>query len=281
MKIENCKLKISRKGAIGVFDSGFGGLDVLKHIVKKLPQYDYIYLGDTARAPYGERSQEVIFSFTKQAVEFLFAQGCPLVILACNTASSEALRKIQKEYLAIKFPDNRVLGVLIPMAQEATEKNRSKIGVIGTSGTVASFGFIKEIKKINPKAKVFQKACPLLVPIVEAGEEKSQIANLALTSYLKYFKNKKIQALILGCTHYGLLKAKIKKIIGKDVVVISSGYVTAKKLKSYLNNHPEMEKRISKTKTILFYSTDITDKFQKLGTRFFNKPIKPKKVSLE
>ena len=223
----------------------------------------------------------MIFSFTKQAVDFLFKRGCPLVILACNTASSEALRRIQQEYLLKKYPNNRVLGVLIPMAQEATECNRSAIGVIGTSGTVASCGFVKEIKKINLKAKVFQKACPLLVPIVEAGEEKSEIANLALVNYLKYFKNKKIQALILGCTHYGLLKDKIKKIIGKDVKVISSGAVVAKKLKIYLNKHPEIEKRISKTKTILFYSTDITDKFQKLGTRFFNKLIKPKKVSLE
>ena len=275
------KSKKLTTGPIGVFDSGFGGLDVLKHIIKEMPQYDYVYLGDTARAPYGERSQEMIFSFTKQAVDFLFKRGCPLVILACNTASSEALRRIQQEYLLKKYPNNRVLGVLIPMAQEATECNRSTIGVIGTSGTVASCGFVKEIKKINLKAKVFQKACPLLVPIVEAGEEKSEIANLALVNYLKYFKNKKIQALILGCTHYGLLKDKIKKIIGKDVKVISSGAVVAKKLKIYLNKHQDIEKRISKTKTILFYSTDITDKFQKLGTRFFNKLIKPKKVSLE
>lgn len=166
MKHETCK-----KGVIGVFDSGFGGLAILKEIVKKLPQYDYLYLGDTARMPYGSRSQEVIYNFTEQAVDFLFKRGCSLVILACNTASSEALRKIQQGYLKNNYPKRRVLGVVIPAAQAAVEITKNnRVGVMATEGTVNSHSFEKEIKKLNPKIKVFQQGCPLLVPIVEAGE---------------------------------------------------------------------------------------------------------------
>ncbi|MFC1790375.1 glutamate racemase, partial [Patescibacteria group bacterium] len=201
-----------RISLVGVFDSGFGGLEIFREIVKKLPDYDYLYLADTARAPYGTRSQEVIYNFTLQAVDFLFKQGCPLVILACNTASSKALRKIQQEYLPQKYPERRVLGVLIPACEEAVEKtSNNKVGVLATEGTVSSKAFVKELKKIKPEVEVSQQAAPLLVSIVESGEHEGEIADLALKNYLEPLLGKEIDTLILGCTHYGILRDKIKK----------------------------------------------------------------------
>jgi len=282
MKIKNYKLKNIKKGAIGVFDSGFGGLNILKHIVKKLPQYDFVYLGDSIRAPYGPRSQEVIFDFTLQAVNFLFKKGCCLVILACNTASSEALRKIQQKWLIKNFPENKVLGVIIPAVEKAVETTKNnKIGVIATQGTVNSMAFNKEIKKRNFKIKVFEQACPLLVPIVEAGEDNSEIADIALKKYLKPLLIKKIDLLILGCTHYGILEKKIKQIVGKDVNIISEGKVVAQKLADYLKKHSEIEKRLNKNSQRLFLTTDLTDNFQRLGSKFFGKKIKPQKIILD
>ncbi|MFH0739509.1 MAG: glutamate racemase [bacterium] len=264
--------------AIGVFDSGFGGLDILKNIVKKLPQYDFIYLGDTARAPYGSRSQEVIFNFTGQAVEFLFKQGCPLVILACNTASSEALRKVQEK----KYPNKKVLGVIIPAIERAIELTKNnRVGVMATEGTVNSMAFVKELKKRNAKIKVFQNPAPLLVPIVEAGEHKSEIAKIALQKYLKPLMAKKIDTLILGCTHYGILEQQIKVIASKDIQVISEGRIVAEKLADYLQRHPEIEKQLSKNSQVKFLTTDLTAKFQALGSQFFGKLIKPEKISLD
>ncbi len=277
MKIENCKLKIARKGAIGIFDSGFGGLEIAKHIAKKLPQYDFIYLGDTARTPYGSRSQEVILNFTLQAVEFLFKQGCPLVILACNTASSEALRKVQQKYLSPK-----VLGVIIPAVEEAIKLTKNnRVGVIATEGTIKSGAFTREIIKRKPKIKVYSNSASLLVPIVEAGEHNSEIAKLALQKYLKPLTDKKIDTLILGCTHYGILEKQIKKIVGKNILVVSEGKVVAEKLVDYLQRHGEIEKQLSKNSQQKFLTTDLTDKFQTLGTQFFGKPIKPQKIALE
>ncbi len=277
--MKNNKLK---KGPIGVFDSGFGGLEILKQIVKKLPKYDFIYLGDTARTPYGSRSQEVIFNFTQQAVDFLFKQGCPLVILACNTASSEALQKIQQGYLENNYPKRRVLGVVIPAVEAAVEITKNnRVGVIATEGTVKSTAFEREIKKLNPKIKVFQNSASLLVPIIEAGEQNSEIADLALRKYLKPLINQNIDTLILGCTHYGLLEKQIKKIVGQKIKVISEGKIVAEKLADYLQRHPEIEKNISKTSKQIFLTTDLTDKFQKLGSQFFGKQIKPKKINLD
>ncbi|MEK7104195.1 MAG: glutamate racemase [Patescibacteria group bacterium] len=276
------KNKRLTKGPIGIFDSGFGGLEIAKHIVKKLPQHDFIYLGDTARTPYGSRSQEVIFNFTLEAVEFLFKQGCPLVVLACNTASSEALRKIQQDYLVKKYPNNRVLGVIIPAVEEAIALTKNgRVGVIATEGTVNSKAFEKELKKRNSKIKVFQMATPLLAPIVEAGEHNSEIAKIALQKYLKPLLNKKIDTLILGCTHYGILERQIKAIVGKNVQVISEGKVVAEKLADYLTRHPEIETRLTKNSQQIFLTTDLTTKFQKLGSQFFSKKIKPERVSLE
>ncbi len=267
---------------IGVFDSGFGGLEILQEIVKKLPEYDYVYLGDTARLPYGSRTQEVVYNFTVEAVDFLLKKSCPLLILACNTASSEALRRIQKEYLAKNFPEKKVLGVIIPAAEEAVEKTKNnRVGVIGTESTVNSRAFERELKKLNFRVKVFQKACPLLVPIVEAGEENSQITEPVLKNYLNPLIKKDIDTLILGCTHYGLLKKKIKKIVGEKINVITEGEIVAEKLNDYLKRHQEIEKNLSRNSTIRFLTTDLTDRFKILGSQFFGKEISPEKVSLE
>ncbi|MDD5738464.1 MAG: glutamate racemase [Candidatus Pacebacteria bacterium] len=282
------KLETYKKGPIGIFDSGFGGLEIAKHIAKELPQYDFIYLGDTARTPYGSRSQEVIFNFTKQAVDFLLKKNCPLVILACNTASSEALRKIQQECLSKKYPDKKVLGVIIPAVEEAIEITKNnRVGVIATEGTIKSGAFTREIKKRNPKVKVFQTPAPLLAPIVEAGEHNSEIAKMALQKYLKPLVAKKIDTLILGCTHYGILEKQTKEIlrqnsgqVGRDVQVISEGKVVAEKLADYLQRHPEIEKQLSKKSQHVFLTTDLTTEFQTLGTQFFGKPIIARKIDL-
>ena len=268
--------------AIGVFDSGFGGLEILREIINKLPEYDYIYFGDTARSPYGSRSQELVYNFTLEAVKFLFNQNCQLIILACNTASSTALRRIQREYLPNNYPNRKILGVIIPVAEAAVEKTlNNQIGVIGTESTVDSAAFKREIKKLNPKIEVFQKACPLLVPIIEAGEKNSKITEFALRKYLNPLIRKNIDTLVLGCTHYGLLKEEIKKVIGDNINIVSEGKIVAEKLEDYLNRHPEIEKNLSKNSAIKFLTTDLTEKFKILGSQFFGKKISPEKVNLE
>jgi len=271
-----------KKAYIGVFDSGFGGIDILRGIVKVLPQYDYIYVGDTARTPYGTRSAETVYAFTRQAVDFMFANGCELVVLACNTASSDALRRIQQEYLPQHHPDKRVLGVLIPAAEEAAAKTRNgKIGVMATAGTVRSGAFVRELIKINPALRVVQQACPLLVPFVEAGEHRSPAAALILEAYLKPLRRRGVDTLILGCTHYGILERQIKRAVGPDVRVISESRIVPEKLKQYLALHPGIEKRLSKGGGRVFYSTDLTDVFSTLGSKFFGKPIKAEKILLQ
>jgi len=270
-----------RYKSIGVFDSGFGGLHVLKSIVKELPDYEYVYLGDTARAPYGTRSQEIIYEFIKQAVDFLFKNNCELVIFACNTASAEALRKIQQEYLPKKYPNKKVLGVLIPLAEESFTKTKNgRVGVIATKSTVESDAFTRELIKLNSKIKVTQKACPLLVPLVEHGEINSPATDIILKNYLKHFDKKNIDTLILGCTHYGILENKIKKIIGPNVKIITGGKVVPKKLKVYLEKHIAIEKTLKKNNKVHFYSTDITETFTTLGSLFFGRKIVVKKAEL-
>lgn len=270
------------RGYIGVFDSGFGGLNILKHIVKVLPDYDYIYLGDTARTPYGNRSPEVIYEFTKQAVDFLVKKNCQLIILACNTASSDALRKIQQEYLPKKYPEVKVLGVLIPATEEAVLKTTNKkVGVIATTGTVSSGAFIRELLKLNKDLKVFQQSCPLLVPLIEEGEYKSLATKIILEKYLQSLQRKKVDTLILGCTHYGILQTQIKKIMGQRVKIINEGPVVAGKLKNYLRRHLEIEAKLSRLKRRQFYTTDLTEKFVTLGSKFFGQPIKVEKVNLD
>ncbi|MFA6463998.1 MAG: glutamate racemase [Candidatus Paceibacterota bacterium] len=266
--------------SIGVFDSGFGGLSILKGIIKKLPQYDYVYLGDNEHSPYGDKTQETILKFTKQAIDFLFKKNCNIVILACNTASSKALREIQQNYLPKHYPNKKVLGVLIPGAEEAVSKKGIKrIAVFATEATVSTGSFKREILKLDPKLKVTEIACPLLVPIVEEGRHNSKDADEAIKKYIKLLP-KKVDALILGCTHYGILKNKIKKYLPKDVKIISEEDVVPKNLKNYLNKHLELESKLSKKSQRVFYSTDEVDKFETLGSKFFGQKIKVKKANL-
>jgi glutamate racemase len=270
---------------IGVFDSGFGGIDILRYIVEKMPGYTYSYLGDTARTPYGSRSHETVYQYTQQAIDFLIKNESKLIILACNTASAEALRKIQQEYLPKFYPEVRVLGVIIPTAEGAVEKTiRNRIGVIATEGTVASGAFPREIIKLNNKIHVFQQACPLLVPIIESGEKDKEILKVVLTNYVTPLLNKKIDTLILGCTHYGLIEQEINATIealGSSIRIINEGSVVADKLKDYLEKHPEIEKALDTESAVQFYTTDLTDKFKELGSKFFQRKIIPKKIVLE
>ncbi len=266
---------------IGVFDSGFGGIHILRGIVRKMPQYDYVYLGDTARTPYGSRSKEVVHEFTRQAVDFLFAHGCNLVVLACNTASSDALRKIQREYLPKKHPGKNVIGVLIPAAEGAVRATKNgRIGVIATEGTVRSNAFVKELTKLAPSVSAFQNAAPLLVPIVEAGEDKSEIARHMLRRYLAPLTRRRIDTLILGCTHYGILESEIRKIVGGKTKIVSEARIVPRKLEEYLNRHPEYRKDLGTSGKIDFYSTDATEAFERLGKRFFGKKISAKRAEL-
>lgn len=274
--------RVHKKASIGVFDSGFGGLTTLKAISKRLPHYNYVYLGDTARVPYGSRSSETIYAYTKQAVDFLFAEGCELIIVACNTASAEALRRIQREHLPHYGTQKRVLGVIVPAAEEAAMKtNNGRIGLIATESTVASGTFARELSNINPRIHLFAKACPLLVPLIEADEYRSDAARLILKAYLKPLLAKKIDTLILGCTHYEIMKSMIKKIVGSKVAVLSEGEVVARKLEEYLFRHPELASVLTKKSKTIVYSTDLSLRFEKLGTRFLGRAIAPIRIALD
>lgn len=266
---------------IGVFDSGFGGLAVLREFLQALPEYDYLYLGDNARIPYGTRSDAVVLKFTRQAVDYLFAQGCVLIILACHTASSKALRAIQQQYLPYHYPNNRVLGVVIPTVEEALARSVSgRIGVIATEGTVASNSFKIELRKLNPRVQVFQQACPLLVPIIECGEQDGEVADLMLRKYLTPLLAQKIDTLILGCTHYSILKPKIQALVNSQVRIICSGEVTAMKLADYLRRHPEIDCRLSRQGQRRYLTTDLTPRFRELASLFMGEEIEAEVVQL-
>ena len=259
---------------IGVFDSGFGGLAVLREFIKLLPDYDYLYLGDNARIPYGTRSDQVVVQFTRQAVDYLFRQGCILIILACHTASAKALRTLQQQYLPLHYPDRRILGVVIPTVEAALARSRGgRIGVIGTEGTVASNSFRIELRKLDPRVQVFQQPCPLLVPIIECGEQEGEVADLMLKKYLTPLLAQRIDTLILGCTHYSILKAKIQQVVNGEVEIICSGEVTAEKLQDYLRRHPEIDGRLSRRGTRRYLTTDLTPRFQELASLFMGQPI--------
>lgn len=270
---------------IGIFDSGFGGLTILKGILKKLPQYDYIYLGDNARVPYGSRSSEITYEFTKQAVNYLMKKDCVLIILACNTASALALRRLQREWLPKNFPKNRILGVIRPAVEKATEdlKNNIKIGILATESTVKSRAFTGEIKKISAswrtKIKVFEQSAPLLVPIIEAGEHNWKGTDLILKKYLKPLLREKIDVLILGCTHYPIVKNKIKKI-AKNIKIISEDELIPDKLADYLGRHPEIEKRLSKKHKRTYLTTDLNPRVKLLSNLFLKRRISPKLIKL-
>lgn len=259
---------------IGVFDSGFGGLTILKEFLSQLPEYDYIYLGDNARAPYGNKSEGVIFDYTKEAVDFLFKEGAELIIIACNTASAKALRKIQKEFLPFNYPKKRVLGVIIPIAEVIAELKPLRIGVIGTKVTVESGIYEAEIKKLFKEPIIYSRACPLLVPLIEEGWAKKVETKRILKKYLRPIKEKKIEALILGCTHYPILFKEIKEIMGKRTKIFDSPQIVAEKLNNYLNRHPEIEKKLNKNRKRLFYTTDSSEKFKEMGKRFLGGEIR-------
>lgn len=257
---------------IGIFDSGLGGLLVARAIRKMMPEYDYVYLGDTKRVPYGNRSHETVFEFTREAVDYLFRkENCAIIIIACNTASARALRRIQK-----KYKNKKVLGVLIPSAEECAKFSR--VGILGTSGTVISNAFPDEIKKISKKTVVFQNAAPLLVPLAEGGERK--LAGTFIKKYLKPLLVEKIQALALGCTHYPILKKEIKKYLPKNVKIISQDEIVPKKLKNYLMRHTEISKKLSKNHSAKILVTDKTKSMEILARKWFGSSAKPKLVEI-
>lgn len=265
---------------IGIFDSGFGGLTIFKNIVKSLPNYDYIYLGDNARAPYGQLNQSVVYDYTKQAVDYLFAQGCQLIILACNTSSAEALRKIQQEYLPIKYPDKKVLGVIRPLVEQASQQtSNKKIAVLGTSSTIESGAYIRELKNQDPDIEIIQQACPLLVPLVEEGREQEDSTKIILHDYIKPLKKYNPDTVILGCTHYSWLQKLIQKNFGKDVLILDNGQVVAQKLAEYLQKHENLV-RLSNEPQKIYLTTGDNKKFDKAAEKFLGQPIKSKKINL-
>jgi glutamate racemase len=269
---------------IGIFDSGYGGLTVFRDIELRLPQYDYIYLGDNARAPYGPRSFETVYEYTRQAVQWFFAKGCPLVILACNTASAKALRSIQQIDLPKHSdPTCRVLGVIRPTAEVVgAESPAKKIGILGTAGTVKSDSYRIEIEKFWPDVEVFQQACPMWVPLVENNEHTGDGADYFVQEYLGqlFEQQSDIDTLLLACTHYPLLIPGIEKHIKKDIKIISQGPVVAASLAEYLLRHPEMETRISKHGQRNFFTTDDHEDFEKHGSMFFGKEVKAETIHL-
>lgn len=268
---------------IGIFDSGYGGLTIFEKIKEQLPQYDYIYLGDNARAPYGSRSFEVVYEYTLQCVKKLFEMGCHLVILACNTASAKALRTIQQNDLPNIDPHRRVLGIIRPTAEIIGEITKTKqVGLLGTTGTVQSNSYPMEIAKLFPELKVVSHACPMWVPLIENGEHLSDGADFFIKKDIDTLlsQNQQIDTLILGCTHYPLIINKIKKYIPKDITIVSQGEIVGKSLKNYLQRHPEIDEKCSKNARTEFLTTESADKFSASAALFLNKKINAKHINI-
>jgi len=268
---------------IGVFDSGYGGLTVLKSIVEKLPQYDFIYLGDNARAPYGNRSFQTVYQYTREAVQWFFSKGCPLVILACNTASAKALRSIQQQDLVESGTQNRVLGVIRPTTEIAgTLSKTGHVGILATSGTVNSGSYVLEINKLFPQVKVYQQACPMWVPLIENNEQNEPGADYFVQKYRDALlsQSAEIDTVLLACTHYPLLIEKLRMFFPPSIQLITQGEIVADSLVHYLNNHPEIEARCSKKREIAFFTTDATDDFDHHATYFYGAHIKSERVFL-
>lgn len=276
---------LSYSGAIGVFDSGYGGLTILDKIRKLMPEYDYIYLGDNARTPYGTRSFEVVYEFTLQAVEKLFNLGCPLVILACNTASAKALRTIQQTNLPVIDNTRRVLGVIRPTAECIGQITQTRhVGILATAGTIKSESYLLEIKKLFPDITVIGEACPMWVPLVENNEYNSKGADYFVQKHIDNLleKDPQIDSIILGCTHYPLLLDKIKAFTPTHVRIIAQGEYVAQSLRDYLNRHTEMDARCSKNGTCRFLTTESESKFEESASIFLNeKNIKVESIALE
>lgn len=269
----NSNNNLSTFGPIGVFDSGYGGLTILSKIRELMPQYDYIYLGDNARTPYGTRSFEVVYEFTLQAVEKLFELGCPLVILACNTASAKALRSIQQINLPEIDPTRRVLGVIRPTAECVGDLTQSRhVGILATSGTIKSESYSLEIHKLFPDISVIGEACPMWVPLVENNEFNTQGADYFVQKHIHNLldKDSQIDTLVLGCTHYPLLIEKIRQFTPPHIRIVAQGEYVAHSLNNYLSRHPEMDIRCTKKGSCRFLTTESKGKFEESASIFLN-----------
>ncbi|MDY5858927.1 MAG: glutamate racemase [Porphyromonas sp.] len=276
---------MSQLAPIGVFDSGYGGLTILSEIRRLLPEYDYIYLGDNARSPYGTRSFDVIRDFTTEAVRYLFDEGCPLVILACNTASAKALREIQQKYLPVsEDPTRRVLGVIRPTAEVVGNTTTSgHIGILATPGTISAHSYQLELQKLFPDITVHEQACPMWVPLVEYGESASPGADYFVQLYLEQLlsRDERIDSIVLACTHYPLLRPKIEQYLPQGITLISQGELVAHSLRDYLARHPEMDSRLSKGASISYRTTESPDKFEGLASIFIDQAVAATRVKID
>jgi glutamate racemase len=271
------------KNSIGVFDSGYGGLTVFKSIIKALPTYNYIYLGDNARAPYGDHPYEIVYQYTLECVEWLFAQGCPIVILACNTASAKALRSIQQKVLPVKYPHHRVLGVIRPTAEVIGNYTPTKtIGILGTRGTINSASYPMEIKKFFPDVKVFQQSCPMFVPLIENNEHLTSGADHFVEKYISelYRQSSTIDCILLACTHYPLIIPKLEQYLPADVQILSQGNIIAESFVNYLERHPEIAEIIGKESCTQFYTSGDPSVFDSRASLFFEQNITSSQISL-
>lgn len=270
------QLPKATEGPIGVFDSGYGGLTILKEIRQRLPEYDFIYLGDNARAPYGPRSFDVVYRFTLEAVRYLFKQGCSLVILACNTASAKALRTIQQHDLPEIDPSRRVLGVIRPTVEKLGELSQNgNIGVLGTSGTVRSQSYDIEIEKLYPSFTTTSQACPMWVPLVENHEATSPGADYFVGQYVDALlnQNSDIDTILLACTHFPILYPKIREKVSNNINVVCQGEIVADSLADYLKRHPEMDARCSKGGSCTYLTTENPESFSSLARIFLDQPV--------
>ena len=268
---------------IGIFDSGYGGLTIFKSIREALPQYDFIYLGDNARTPYGNRSFDAIFKFTTEGIRYLFSQNCKLIIIACNTASAKALRSIQQKILPVHYPDKRVLGIIRPSVEELGRDTKTKtVALWATEGTVKSESFAIEISKYAPGLQLIQTACPMLVPLVESGELTGQGTDFFIRKYwdATRVQSDAIDLLLLACTHYPLLLPRIREIVPKNVRILVQGDFVAPSLVDYLKRHPEIERDLSKNGTQMFLTTDHTEGFDRLAEIFLGHPVVSENVTL-
>jgi glutamate racemase len=270
--------------SIGIFDSGYGGLTVFKSIARKLPQYNYIYFGDNARTPYGDHSFETIYQYTLECVEWLFAQGCPLVILACNTASAKALRSIQQNVLPFKYPGRRVLGVIRPTSEIVGSFTRARrIGVMGTRGTVNSESYLVEINKFFPDIIVSQQSCPMWVPLIENNEHLDVGSDYFVKKYIDQLlvKDDRIDCIVLACTHYPLLAAKIKDMLPDHINLLSQDDIVADSLALYLDHHQEMECSISRGAKSSFFTSGDAWTFDSNASLFFGEQVVSQHVNLQ
>ena len=271
-------------GPIGIFDSGYGGLTILEKIRTELPGYDYIYLGDNARTPYGTRSFDVVYKYTLECVKRLFEMGCQLVVLACNTASAKALRSIQQRDLPLIDPSRRVLGVIRPTVEAVGTLTKTKhIGLLATTGTVQSNSYPLEIAKLHENIVVTSEACPMWVPLIENNEHNSEGADYFIRKNVLHLfaADPKIDTVMLGCTHYPIIEEKIKELLPLEIKIVSQGEIVAKSLVDYLYRHPEMEERCTKNATIRYMTTESVEKFASSASIFLKEKIQAEHIDLD